>query len=454
LKSLPKTLDDTYARILINIDDEDQHEARRTLLWLAFSERPLLIKEVAEAAVVDPQLNPPFDPNERLRDPCNDIIEILGSLVTISLKGVSSNSSDDDSDDEPGYLPGRELRLAHFSVKEYLVSKRIHDGEASRFGATDIFANHFIMQSCLLYIFHYGESDSKTTSTKDLEYFPLLQYACQFWYTHARSISTESQENMDPVILRFFLSDTALFSWLRVYRPDQPWGKPFQMQNDIGPPLYYASDIGLEVVVRFLLDAKGDVDAKDSEYGRTALYRAAENGHDAVVRLLLEAKANVDAKDNYGRTALHRAAGNGHEAVVRLLLEKRPDIDAKNEYGRTALHRAARRGHEGVVQLLLEAKANVDAKDNYGWTALHRAASYGQEAVVQLLLDAKGGVNVRDDNGWMSLHLAAKNGHEAVVRLLLEHSAEVDAKDNYGWTALDLAADIGHEAVVRLLQSI
>jgi len=30
-----------------------------------------------EAAVIDPQLEPPFNPDERLHDPCNDILEIL-----------------------------------------------------------------------------------------------------------------------------------------------------------------------------------------------------------------------------------------------------------------------------------------------------------------------------------------------------------------------------------------
>ena len=323
LKSLPKTLDDTYERILTSIEEDCQQEARRALLWLAFSKRPLRIEEVAEAALVDPKLKPPFDPEERLHDPHNDILEILGSLVTISSKGISSEASDDASDDSliegDDNFPGRQVRLAHFSVKEYLLSERIHGGPASKFGATDIFANHFIGESCLLYILHYDESDSKAASPKDLVCFPLLQYACQFWYVHIRSIPTGSQEKINPVIFKLFLSDTALLSWLRVYRPDRPRGKPFQMPNDIGPSLYYASDIGLEGMVRLLLDAKVDVDARNSKYGETALYGAASNGHEAVVRLLLEHKANVNAKNSFGWAALYQAARYGHEAVVRLL---------------------------------------------------------------------------------------------------------------------------------------
>jgi ankyrin repeat domain-containing protein 50 len=89
LKNLPETLDDTYARILTEIDEKDQQYARRALLWLAFSNRPLRIKEVAESAVMDPQLDLPFNPKARLFVPHNDILEILGSLVTVSSKGAS-----------------------------------------------------------------------------------------------------------------------------------------------------------------------------------------------------------------------------------------------------------------------------------------------------------------------------------------------------------------------------
>jgi hypothetical protein len=325
LKSLPKTLDDTYARILKSIDENDQQEARRALLWLAFSQRPLSIAEVAEAAVVDPQSNPPFDPEDRLLDPCNNILEILGSLVVVSSKQVFGASSDGssnydsdlqyDSDDPSNTLLSEEIRLAHFSVKEYLVSERIKDGEASKFGVTNIFANHFIAESCLLYIFHYDESESKTASLEDLERFPLLQYSCKWWYSHANSVA---EGTLDSVIFGLFLSDTTLSSWLQVYRPDDEDRKPFTHFSAIGTPLYYASGMGLQTVVQLLLDHNAEVDAKEKD-GGTALHWAARYGHEAVVRLLLDHNAEVDAKEKDGETALHWAARDGHEAVVRLL---------------------------------------------------------------------------------------------------------------------------------------
>jgi ankyrin repeat protein len=444
LKTLPRTLGDTYARILKNIDEEYQQHAQRALLWLAFSGRPLRIEEVAEAAVVDPRLSPPFNPEERLIDPRINILEILGSLVTISSMSVSRKVSGDN-------LPIEELSLAHFSVREYLTSERIQCSEASRFGTTDVGAHTFIAESCLQYIFHYDESDFKATSTKDLEDFPLLRYTCEFWYTHVKLIPLGSQKPIELVILKLFLSSTVLLSWLRIHCPTQPWLKPFEDSDAIGTALYHASNIGLQAVVQALLEEEANVNAK-AEYGFTALHKAAYNGHEAVVQLLLEYEADIDAKPDNDYTALHQAAIKGHKAVLQLLLEHKADVNAKNNYdGETALYTAAYKGHEAVVQLLLEHKADVDAKASDGETALHKAAYNGHAAVVQLLLEHKAEVDAKANNGETALHKAAYNRHEAVVQLLLEHKAEVDAKANNGETALHAAAYNGHEAVVQLL---
>ena len=54
------------------------------------------------------------------------------------------------------------------------------------------------------------------------------------------------------------------------------------------------------------------------------------NGREAMVRLLLEAGADKEAKDDDGLTPLGWAAWIGHEAVVRLLLERGADTEAKN----------------------------------------------------------------------------------------------------------------------------
>lgn len=66
LSHLPKTLDETYDRILKNIPLEYQREASCVLHLLIVSRRPLTLEEVAEAVIVDCE-NEVFDPENRLR---------------------------------------------------------------------------------------------------------------------------------------------------------------------------------------------------------------------------------------------------------------------------------------------------------------------------------------------------------------------------------------------------
>jgi ankyrin repeat protein len=46
---------------------------------------------------------------------------------------------------------------------------------------------------------------------------------------------------------------------------------------------------------------------------------AASEGHTDIVRALIDAGVDVNAKDNYGPTALEVAALNGHTDIVDLL---------------------------------------------------------------------------------------------------------------------------------------
>jgi hypothetical protein len=75
LLSLPKTLDDTHARRLCNIDEDYSQYALKILQWLTYSARPLQIEEVAEVIPIDIEGFPQFDPERRLPEP-QDILSI------------------------------------------------------------------------------------------------------------------------------------------------------------------------------------------------------------------------------------------------------------------------------------------------------------------------------------------------------------------------------------------
>jgi hypothetical protein len=94
LKSLPKTLDETYDRILCGIDELYRDDTYRVLLWLAFSARPVTLAEVAEALAIDVDNYCVLDADERFGDPC-DILALCSSLVTASGSGSDPNKDGD-----------------------------------------------------------------------------------------------------------------------------------------------------------------------------------------------------------------------------------------------------------------------------------------------------------------------------------------------------------------------
>jgi len=85
LSELPKTLDETYQRIIANIPEEYYQEALRVMQIMVVAFRPLTLEAVAEAMVIDDRKEI-FDPECRMRDPM-DILEICSSLVSVSVSG-------------------------------------------------------------------------------------------------------------------------------------------------------------------------------------------------------------------------------------------------------------------------------------------------------------------------------------------------------------------------------
>ena len=143
-----------------------------------------------EALRVDPSRNPPVDPDARLAYP-NQILEILPNLITISSRNYKPGGKlfgvRHWRNDHTWAVHAWEIKLAHFSVKEFLLSGMIEKCEAAPL-LTSINLNQcFMTEACLYYILSYEESEEKARSEKDLLSFPLLAYACQYWPDHRAS---------------------------------------------------------------------------------------------------------------------------------------------------------------------------------------------------------------------------------------------------------------------------
>jgi transposase len=137
-------------------------------------------------------------------------------------------------------------------------------------------------------------------------------------------------------------------------------------------------------IVKELLDARADVDAK-SDWGTTALFVASTRGHVDVVRRILREKPQVNIRSWNGTTALIMAVGNGHKDVVEDLLVAGADANAAADNGETAIILAARNGYFDIVKDLLAANVDVDRRTRKGETALSAAQQHGHYGAAELL---------------------------------------------------------------------
>lgn len=442
LRSLPKTLDDTYARILCSIDEYRSENALKILQWLAYSARPLQIEEVAEVIAVDIECNPRFDSEKRFQEP-RDVLTICSSLVTASVGATEGPRSK---------TTGEQIRLAHFSVKEYLVSKRIQAGKASQYSIQEIRANGSIAETCLAYLLQFDKPNSLSSQTvKATKEFPLARYAARYWTQHAREAMDDTGAT-NLLSIELLSQRDAFVNWIRLFDLDKPRAEPDIARNlgGVPCPLYYASQAGLIESTRLLLEQGADVNAQGGVCGN-ALQAASAEGHNAMVQQLLCKGADINAQGGAYGTALLAASYRGHDAIVQRLVEEGAEVDLPDDTGRTALYQAASAGRESTVRVLIENKANVNAKDSGGWTALDEAGPAGDGAIVRVLLENGVDANSKDNEGYTALHHTAAQGHEATVRLLLEMGADVNIENNSGVTALHQAASGGHESTVRAL---
>lgn len=312
-------------------------EALALLRWLAYARSPPTLAELVDAAIIDPDEESSIDTDERggLRDALN----ILFGLVTIEesqLNGAESHSKTKSSTSNvstaspdqsgamfhsPHLTSGTRVRLAHFSVKEFLESNRILKSGAGQFYLESAIGHRALAQSCLTYLRYYSVSCEKTLTDQDLETFPLLEYAAQSWFYHSTlKCGDEVSREMSLLDLEQVRDD-----WLAVHSPDEPWKKPFERWEErrekkakSASPIYYASLLGLLAAVNKLLDKGAKVDAVGGRYG-TALQAASAQGDREIVQLLLNKGAKVDAEGGAYGSALQAASARGDREIVQLL---------------------------------------------------------------------------------------------------------------------------------------
>ncbi|EWC45586.1 hypothetical protein DRE_05444 [Drechslerella stenobrocha 248] len=461
LKTLPKTLNGTYERILESISEQDWQIARSALMLLASSFRPITVEELAEAAVID-LTNQIFDAEEQRLSRCDDVLDTCSSLVTVSTH-TSSNE-----------VEVQIVQLAHFSVKEYLLSGEVGtESGVSRFCFSGKIAHKSIADMSLIYLldFNHGE---RLKDVGGINQFPFIAYASQFWVRHWQEFKADREghdsgkmNSVGTLWERFFDSEepSSYINALQICDPDQDiryslsaFGiEPHGSLSDYPAPGYYAARMGDPGICEWLFrSGRWDLNTIGGTLGQ-AIQASSLLGHEAVVKFLLKNGAEVNTVSGkwkrHGTTAsglcynssLVAAVLRGHEEMVELLLDRGAQNKLDLRDCDMALAVACRDSRLSLVRMLLERGAGRPEG-----LALEAAVESGNLQPIELLPDHGADINGGGGEDSSPLLAAATSSLDLdVVRLPFRWSGKVNLAGKYG-TALEFACKCRGDRQVRV----
>ena len=444
---MPETLDETYERVLKEINKANREHACRLLRCLTVALRPLRVEELAEVLAIDfdgsanggiPELNPKW----RWEDQHQAVLSTCSSLIAIV----------DDGDSQV-------VQFSHYSVKEYLTSDRLalSSGDVSRYHVVFEPAHTILAQACLGVLLRLGDR----VGDDDIGDIHLVKYAARHWFDHAgfENVPSRIRDAMEY----FFDADKPHWrAWCEVQEVDEQWGGFSPDARDYAFPLYYASLGGFYDLAEHLVGKHPEhINARGGQMV-TPLVAALRGKHFEVAELLHRHGADVDVRERDGDTPLREVYRAGIECldIAQWLLNHGADVNAQGYYLRTALHTAAARGHLQPLEILIEHNPNVHLRTERGASPLHSTTGAHVD-IMQVLLDRGADPNARDNKNRTPLHYSSYPGISEFssppgtvegTRLLLKHGATIDAEDDEGETPLQLALEYGLHDIATCLK--
>jgi ankyrin repeat protein len=436
VEGLPDTLDETYARILLRVAEENWEHTYHVFHALMVATRPLTMEELCLVLAIDfiADVTPKYEEIWRSDEPEDNLITVCSTLLSfIDVDG------------------SRLAQLSHYSVMEFLTSERILklETKVARYRMYEEPAHVTIAQMCLAVLLHLDEGTDKY-AVKEI---PMIHYAAENWVYHTRfgNVATEIRPALE---LLFHPKNPHLAGWVWLHDIDTFWGEPKITANPRRldtAPLYYAAECGFGDIAEYLLSTYPQhINTLGSRYG-TPLIAALENGHLEIAWMLLNQSADTTIRAGFYGTPLIISSKRGHLEIVRFLLEHREDVNAWDNYTGPPLHVASGVGHLDVVRLLLEFNADVNIRGGCYGAPLQVVTAPGHLGSAQLLRERSVDMNTRGGYHGTPLHAASAEGWTEIVRLLLEHGADANARAINGETPLQVASRMGHAEVVRLL---
>ena len=355
LQTLPETLDKTYERMLRNIRPNLRHYAVRLLQWLCIADRAVDLDHIMDAFATSIGEEPHLDPDARFVSSDKILALCPGLIIKISFRF--------------GEQVSREaVQIAHYSVKEYLVSNRlpIAPDPLYIFRIQQPLANLAMAKTCLVYLIFEPHVDLNS-------YTPFRQVALEEWPKFFSNAKKDLQ-----------LMELAISYLTRK--------KGYTREGDFYEAMYFAIENGLRDIEIWLVDHhRPDM---DPSLVLLAKCEVADINSLDFVGFWIEKGADVNARN------IERLPISGPRNRIRKILPP----------GSTPLHMAALRGEVALAKLLLQHGASVKAENDAGLTPLQVA--FGEPSCLNIdlvgLLWFDGVQGCSDWRGSSLLHQVAR----------------------------------------------
>lgn len=345
LGNLAMGLDETYQRIFSAIDSKHELNVKRILMWLAFGpsrmrekwfhKAPLRFdsKTLAELCAIRPDDSVVFDERNKLFP--DSILKTMPGLIVVDRNG--------------------EIRIAHYSIQQYLLSSQIREGPAAPFAFSESDANLFLGHSCLaLHVQrHNGGSDSSLIGRNT---------GAQLWPYHLNMVPHEHwPENVKRKALGAL---TARSKSLAI----MVWEYGYTRGRSSLRHLAYKSEPGL-IMLR--------------QPQCFTAFKGFSNLTDLLLSDCLPGTNQYFTRDDYDMV-LHYAAAGGCTDIFEKILDMGVGVNVIIEpcsgifttfvrNATTPLMAALDRSHLSTSELLLQCGADINARDTRGQSSLQRA---------------------------------------------------------------------------------
>ena len=419
LINLPETLDKTYERMLRNIRPSLRDYAVRLLQWLCIADEPVDLDHIMDAFATSIGEEPCFDPDARF---------VSSDKVLALCPGLIIKSNAWESRASRRYC----VQIAHYSVKEYLVSNRLPmaPNPLCSFRVQQPLANLAMAKTCLVYaIFAPHELGNLS-----------LGFSARLETSFMRS----AKENW-PIFFSNAKSDPQLMELAVSYLTRK---KGYTLDGDINAAMNFAIKHRLHDIEIWLVD-----------HHRLSI--------DPSLALLAKCQAGEIHSLDFVEFWIKQGADVNAHSINERYREFNPQ-------GLKPLHAAAYVCNVALAQLLVQHGASLKAEDNNGSTPL--MAAFGGPTVTRNsrvptiiplelieLLWFDGGQNCCFERGENCLHRVVRFGCQQrrmdgivvltaeFVAWLIDHELDPLHKNAEGETPLHIAAIMNDSTTIKAL---